>query len=167
MKSLKNIEPDTVVEFDYKGKHYSSAIVKNLVSRDMSVDEIKQDLDMLAACHAYWKTLVVPLEDDIEILEEDFDIWFEGKYLDTEVGYPKKSAGWIKSKVMLDNVKEYKVKKQAIRELKRMSKKIYIIINGYNNRIWTLREIARLTHAELSNLSSSSLKSHGSLADFK
>jgi hypothetical protein len=39
-------------------------------------------------------------------------------------------------------------------------------VSGYNTKVWTQREIARLTDTEIKNLSASSLKGNGSLADF-
>ncbi len=163
-KSLLDLGPIDI-EFEYKGRTYSSAVADNLVLRDLSVSEIKQYLNELPARLSYWKALQVTLEREIDEAEEEFDLWFQEQYMDVHDGNPKATEGWKKSKVMLDNADQYRKKKSTLRDLVDINKKVSVLVKGYDNQIWTLREIARLTHAEISSLSSSSLRESGSLAD--
>jgi hypothetical protein len=164
-KSLKGIE-NIDITFTYKGKKYFAPVVDSMFLKDMSVGEIKDNLNEIPARASYWKTFLVSLERSIEEKEEDFEIWFQQKYMDVDTEYGKKTEGFKKSKVMLENVDEYRKMKSGLRDLKDITKKINILVSGYNTKTWTLREIARLTYAEISGLSASSLKSKGSLSDF-
>ena len=163
-KTLRGIDP-TNLEFDYKGKHFSVPVVDSLVLDDMSTDEIKKTLDEIPARLAYWKAMQVSLEREIEEAQEDFDLWFNEKYMEVDKEDPKKTEGWKKTKVMLEYPVDFRKQKKKLRDLQDTNKKINVLTSGYNNQIWTLREIARLTTAEIASLSSSSLKSSGSLAD--
>jgi len=161
IKGIENID----IEFTYKGKKYSAPVVDSMFLDDMSVDEIKQGLNELPARISYWKTFLIPLEREIEEGEEDFELWFQEKYMDVDTEFGKKTEGFKKSKVMLENASEYRAKKAALRDLKDITKKVNILVSGYNTKVWTLREIARLTDSEIRNLSASSLKGSGSLAE--
>lgn len=159
MDSGKNIE------FDYKGKHFEIPVVESMFLKDLSVVEIKDSLNELPARISYWRTFAIDLDREIEEAKEVLDIWFQQAYMDIDTEYPKKTEGWKKSRVMLENADEYREKKRDLRALTDIAKKIDILVNGYNTKVWTLREIARLTHAEISNISGSVLKGGGSLSD--
>lgn len=152
-----------IVEFRYKGKQYNAPIEENLVLSEMSVFEIKEFLNELPGRMSYWKSFQVQVEREIADLEDDFEQWFQSRYMDIDVEYGKKTEGFKKSKVMLDNSAEYRARREAIRDLQDVNKKINVLVSGYTTQTWTLREIARLTHAEMSNIE---IRSKGSLADF-
>ena len=156
---------DIDIEFDYKGKHFKVPVVNSMFLKDMSVTEIKDGLNEIPARLSYWKTFAIALEREIEDAKEEYDIWFQKSYMDVDTEYPKKTEGWKKSRVMLDNQEEYREKKRFLRDLSDVAKKIDILVSGYNTKVWTLREIAKLTHAEIGSISGSVLKGGGSLAD--
>jgi len=157
---------ETQIEFRYRNRDYQIDLVESLVLDDLSVDEIKETMNELPARMAYWKSFLVTVQREIADKEEEFDLWFQGHYMEVSSENEKKTEGWKKSKVMLDNASEYRESKTVLRNLTDVAKKVEVIVSGYNNQVWTLREIARLTHAEISNLSQSSLKTGtGSLAD--
>jgi hypothetical protein len=101
------------------------------------------------------------LEREIEEMEEDFEVWFQKLYMDIDAEYPKKTEGWKKSKVLLENADEYRNQKKKLRDVKDVNKKISVIVSSYNTMTWTLREIARLTYAEMSNIE---IRGRGTLA---
>lgn len=153
---------DHIVEFDYRGKKYTAPIDENLVLSDLSVSEIKDYLNELPGRLSYWKSFQVQVEREIADLEDDFEQWFQIQYMDVDEEFSKKTEGFKKSKVMLDNAEEYRRRRKVIRDLQDVNKKIAVLVTGYNTQTWTLREIARLTHAEMSNIE---LRGKGNLAD--
>lgn len=152
------------IEFKYKGKSYNVPIKSNFVLDDLSVGEIKDFLNEIPGRLSYWKSFQVSLEREIENMDEDYELWFQKAYMDVDTEYPKKTEVWKKSRVMLDNVKEYRTRRAAMRDLRDINKKVTVITTGYNTQTWTLREIARLTHGEMSNIE---LRGRGSLSDIK
>ena len=168
MKTLKGTTAEDwrahIVEFRYKGKSYNAPIEGNLVLLDLSVGEIKDHLNEIPGRLSYWKSFQVQLEREIADMEDDYEQWFQRIYMDVDVEYGKKTEGWKKSKVMLDNADEYRKRRGAVRDLQDINKKINVLVTGYNTMTWTLREIARLTHAEMSNIE---LRGRGSLSDIK
>lgn len=151
------------IEFRYKGKSYNAPIQDNLVLSELSVAEIKDYLNEVPGRLSYWKSFQVQVEREIADMEDDFEQWFQKCYMDVDAEYGKKTEGWKKSRVMLDNAEEYRTRRGAIRDLQDVNKKIAVLVSGYNTQTWTLREIARLTHAEMSNIE---LRGKGSVSDY-
>jgi len=151
-----------VVEFKYKGKAYNAPIDNNFTLPDLSVDEVKDHLNEIPGRMSYWKSFQVQVERELADLDEDFEIWFQTCYMGLDVEYSKNTETWKKSKVMLDNSVEYRTRKAAIRDLQDVNKKIAVLVSGYNAQTWTLREIARLTYAEMSNIE---VRGRGSLSN--
>lgn len=149
--------------FQYGGKTYRSKIESNLVLKDLSPTEIKNHLNELPAKYAYWKAFQVKVERELADLKDEYELWFVEKLIaiDNEVG-KSKSEGLKKNMVLLENVKEYKAWRLKIKDLEDINKKIGVLTTGFNTMVWTLREIARLTYGEMSNI-----EAHGkrSLAD--
>jgi len=154
--SLKGITKEDwrshVVEFRYRGKDYRAPIEDNLVLKDLSVDEVKKHLNEIPGRLSYWKSFQVTLEREIADQEEEYEIWYQTQYMAISLDNDKKTEGWKKSKVLLDNTKEYRVRKAALRDMHDINSKVNVLVTGYNTMTWTLREIARLTVAELSNI---------------
>lgn len=167
-KSLKGATAEEwrahTIEFKYKGKAYNAPIEGNLVLEDLSVGEIKDHLNEIPGRLSYWKSFQVHVEREIANMEEDYEVWFQKAYIDVDVEHGKKTEGWKKSKVMLDNAKEYRIRRATIRDLQDINKKVNVLVTGYNTMTWTLREIARLTYAEMSNIE---LRGKGSLSGIK
>jgi len=153
-----------VVEFRYKGKSYNAPIEGNLYLTELSVGEIKDHLNELPGRLSYWKSFQVQVEREIADMEDDYEQWFQKAYMDVDVEYGKRTEGWKKSKVMLDNAEEYRKRRGAIRDIQDVNKKINVLVTGYNTQTWTLREIARLTHGEMSNIE---LRGKGNLSDIR
>lgn len=151
-----------IIEFRYKGKQYNAPVDNNLVLGELSVTEIKTYLNELPGRMSYWKSFQVQVEREIADLEDDFEQWFQIRYMDVDEEHGKKTEGFKKSKVMLDNAAEYRMRREAIRDLQDVNKKINVLVSGYHTQTWTLREVARLTHAEMSNIE---IRGKGSLAD--
>ena len=149
------------VTFKYKGKAYNAPVKDNLYLLDLSVTEIKDHLNEIPGRLSYWKTLQVQVEREIFNMSEDFEVWFQTCYMDVDVEFGKKTEGWKKSKVMLENAEEYRTRRSALRDLQDVNSKISVLVNGYNTMTWTLREVARLTYAEMSNIE---LRGKGSLS---
>lgn len=163
--AIAGMDSNKNIEFDYKGQHFEIPVVESMFLKDMSVVEIKDSLNELPARISYWRTFAIELDREIEEAREVFDLWFQQAYMDVDTEYPKKTEGWKKSRVMLENADEYRERKYGLRTLTEIAKKIDILVSGYNTKVWTLREVARLTHAEISSISGSVLKGGGSLAD--
>lgn len=153
-----------VIEFRYKGKQYNAPVEGNLILADLSVGEIKDHLNEVPGRLSYWKSFQVQVERELAELEEDFEIWQQTAYMDVDAEYGKKTEGWKKSKVMLENSEEWRKRRTAIRDLQDVNKKISVLTSGYNTMTWTLREIARLTGIEMSNIE---LRGKGSLSDIR
>jgi len=143
---------DHVVSFVYQGKEYTAPIKNNLVLNDLSVVEIKDFLNEVPGRLSFWKSMQVGVEREIADLEDEYEQWFQKAYMSVDVEYAKKTEGWKKSRVILDNPDEYRKLRSQIRDLQDVNKKISVLTTGYNTMTWTLREIARLTYAELSNI---------------
>ena len=150
------------VKFTYKGKQYNVPIESNLVLNDLSVDEIKDHLNEVPGRLSYWSSFQIQVSRKMVDLETDFEVWFHECYMDVDAEYPKKTEGWKKAKVMLDNSDEYRTMQKALRDLQDVGKRIAVLTAGYNTQTWTLREIARLTQAEMSNIE---LHGKGNLSD--
>lgn len=154
---------DHVIEFRYREKDYRAPINDNLVLSELSVSEIKDYLNEVPGRMSYWKSFQVQVEREIADLDDEYEQWFQTKYMDIDTEYGKKTEGFKKSKVLLDNADEYRRRRNQIRDLQDINKKIAVLVSGYNTQTWTLREIARLTHAEMSNIE---IRGKGSLADY-
>lgn len=150
------------VEFRYKGKQFNVPIEGNFSLNELSVVEIKNYLNDLPGRLSYWKSMQVQVEREVADMEDDFEQWFQKQYMGLDEQYSKKTEGFKKAKVMLDNPDQYRTRRAAIRDLQDVNKKINVVVTGYNTQTWTLREIARLTHAEMSNIE---LRGRGSLSD--
>jgi len=150
------------VIFRYKGKGYNVPIERNLVLKELSVVEIKDHLNEIPGRLSYWKDLQIQVEREIVDIEDDFEQWFQICYMDVDAEDQRKTEGWKKSKVMLDNAEEYRTRRAAIHDLQDVNKKISVLVTGYNTQTWTLREVARLTHAEMSNIE---LRGKGTLSE--
>lgn len=147
------------ISFELNGKEYSVPLEDNLALNDLSVEDQKQHLNELPARLSYWKSLAVGIEREIQDKDDDFEAWFQARYMEVDDEYGKKTEGWKKSRVMLDNAAEYRKRKAEIRDLRDVASKINVLVTGYNTMTWTLREIAKLTYAEISNLDVSGKKS--------
>jgi hypothetical protein len=153
------------VQFNYLGKDYDVPIADNMYIKDLTPDEIKKYLNETPAKFSYWKSILVDLERQITDLEEDFEIWFQTKYMEVHDKEPKTTEKYKTGRVMLNNSEAYRTKKAILNDLKDIAKKIGVIIGGYTTLTWTLREVARMTTAELSNLEPHGGRS-GSLAKY-
>jgi len=155
-----------VVEFRYKGKSYNVPIENNLVLGDLSVGEVKDHLNEIPGRLSYWKSFQVQVEREIAEMEDDYEAWFQRLYMDVDAEYEgrKKSEGWKKSKVMLENADEYRKRRMVARDLQDINKKISVLTGGYNTMTWTLREVARLTYMEMSNIE---IRGRGSLSEIR
>ncbi len=152
------------VSFIYKGKAYNEPVTNRLYLPDLSVTEIKDRLNEIPGRLSYWKSLQVRVEREIFDMEEDFEQWYQRAYMDVDAENKSRTENWKKSKVMLDNAEEYRIRRAALRDMKDVNSDLSVLVTGYNTMTWTLREIARLTHAEMSNIE---LRGRGSLADRK
>jgi hypothetical protein len=128
------------------------------------VGEIKEHLNEIPGRLSYWKSFQVHVEREIATMEDDYELWFQQAYMNVDAEYGKKTEGWKKSKVLLENTDDYRLYRAAIRDLQDINKKINVLVTGYNTMTWTLREIARLTYAEMSNIE---LRGSGSLSNIK
>jgi hypothetical protein len=153
------------VSFRYKGKTYSVSTDDNLVLKTLSVSEIKNHLNSLPAKFAYWKDFQVQVERELSEAVEEYEVWFNEMYMDVDREFEKKTEGWKKSRVALDNLQEYRSRKAVLRDLEDVNKKIGVLVSSYNTMTWTLREVARLTGIEMSNLDIP-IRGKGSLSDF-
>ena len=153
-----------VLSFRYKGKSYNLPVLGNFVLRDLSVSEIKDFLNEIPGRLAYWGEFQRKCLREIFDMKEDHEFWSQKLYMGVDAEYPKKTEGWKKSKVMLDNATEYRVRRAALRDMEEIVSTIGIALHSYNQQVWTLREIARLTYAEMSNIE---LRGKGSLSQIK
>jgi hypothetical protein len=152
-----------VVTFTYNEKAYKVPVKKNLILDDLSVGEIKDYLNELPGRLSYWKSFQVQIAREIANMDMDFERWFQTKYMELDVEYGKKTEGWKKSRIMLDNAEQYRKRRKAILDLKDVHQKVDVIVSGYNTMTWTLREVARLTYAEMSNIE---LRGKGDLSEY-
>ena len=152
------------ISFEFREQQYSAETLESLSLANLSVDEIKEHLNELPARIAYWNALLITVERSLVDLQDDYEFWSQQKYMDVDEGNPKRTEGWKRSRVMLDHSTEYRGWQKRLRDLRDVQAKLRLLISGYNNQVWTLREIARLTHAEISNLSTSP-RGSGSLSD--
>ena len=155
---------DYTITFEYKDRTYSAPIEGNLVMKSMSAEDIKKHLNELPGKLAYWSDLKIQVEMEAEELEADFEAWSNQAYMDIDTEYAtmKKTEAWKKARVALDHAAEYRSRKTQIAEIKGVLRKIGVLTSGYNNQVWTLREIARLTTAEMSNIE---IRGKGNLGD--
>jgi len=145
---------DEIISFVYGGRKFSARIIGHLVLRDMSLVEIKDRLNDIPGKFAYWKSVKVTVDREITDLDEEYAIWFAGKYQQVvdDMQGKKPTEGYIKNMVLLDNSDEYRKLRTEIKDLKDVSSKIEILTKSYDMQQWTLRSIANLTATEMGNI---------------
>lgn len=153
-----------ILKFRYKGKSYNLPVLGNFVLRDLSVGEIKDFLNEIPGRLAYWGDFQKKVLREIFDMKEDYELWSKTLYMEVDAEYPKKTEGWKNSRVMLDNATEYRLRRTALRDMEDIDSTIGIAMHSYNQQVWTLREIARLTYAEMSNIE---LRGKGSLSEIR
>ena len=77
---MAKIWKDETISFKYKERTYTEKIRGTLVLNDMSMGEIKDRLNEIPGKFAYWKSLQVHVELELEKLKEEFDSWSAGRY---------------------------------------------------------------------------------------
>lgn len=142
-----------VISFAYRGRKYRAKIEGHLVLNDMSLLEIKDRLNDIPGKFAFWKSLQVTVDREIEDLQEDYDLWFATKYQEIMMESEKKlTETAIKNMVLLDNAGEYRKMRLKIKDTRDISSKIGVLTKAYDMQSWTLREIANLTGKEMGNI---------------
>lgn len=155
MKTIKGTDTEWLAEsvkFKYKGKSYNVPIDSHFVLQDFGMTELKNTLNELPGRLAYWKALQVQVDRELSDMKDDFDIWYQKKYMEIDQESDKKTETWKKAKVLLDNSAEHLARKTAIKDMEDVSKCINVIVHSYSTMIWTLREITRLTGLELGSI---------------
>ena len=141
------------VRFTYSGKKYRVRIDRHLVLNDMSLGEIKDRLNELPGRFAYWKSLQVTAERELEKLTEDYDIWYADVYGQAAETFDKAPTETkIKYKAMLMFTDGYRQHQTQIRNLKYAVAQMGVITASFNHQVWTLRSIASLTSQEMNNI---------------
>jgi len=144
---------DEVISFRYEGKAYREKIKGPLILRDLSVEEIKEHLNHIPGKFAYWKSLQVHIELDLEQKKEEFDIWQAEKYQEASDKFDKKPTETaIKNRLMLDNVNEWRNRRLELINMESVTNQIAVITKAYDYQVWTLGRIAGLTAQEMNNL---------------
>ncbi len=157
-----------IIRFEHGTRKYAVPLEGHLVLRDLSIFEIKDKLNKLPGKYAYWKSLRVDVEIRLDEQKTEYDIWFAEKY--TEVAdsmidvKPKPTETKIKNSVILDNLKEYRVWQDALREISGIQRKIDVLVKSYDMQSWTLRGVGALVQSELNNIE---VHGKGNLADIK
>ena len=153
MKTVKGTKKEDwkegIVEFSFGGVDYAMKVAK-LNLKNLTPLEVKENLNTIPAKFAYWSTIKNDIEQTIESVNEDFNVWMAEMYEDLEG--EKKTENWKKNQVILRNVDEYKEWKSKLNALHYANKQVDVIVKSYNIMTWTLREIARVIYAELSNI---------------
>jgi len=149
----------------HKGKKYSSEIQDDLFLKTLSTVEIKKALNELPGKLSFWTSLKVDLELALEELNQEYDEWFQELYMEVDEMNTKKTEGWKKTKVMMENADDYREWKLQIREVSYSIKKCGAILAGFNAMVWSVREIARLTTAEINNIEISGSSRSGVLGN--
>jgi len=147
----------------YKGKTYSAEIQDDLFLKTLSTTEIKKALNELPGKLSFWTSLKVDLELTLEELNQKYDVWFQELYMEVDDMNPKKTESWKKTKVAMENSDELRDWKEQIREVTYSIKKCGAILAGFNAMVWSVREIARLTTAEINNIEISGTSRSGVL----
>lgn len=151
---------EDVIEFSFQGVDYSMEVAK-LNLKNLTPLEVKEKLNTIPAKFAYWASMKNDIEQTIESVTEDYNIWMAEKY--DELEGEKKTENWKKNQVILRNVEDYKQWKAKLAGLHYANKQVDVIVKSYNMMTWTLREIARVIYAELSNIEATG---SGSLNNF-
>lgn len=141
------------ISFVYRDKSYRAKIEGHLVLNDMSLIEIKDRLNDIPGKFAFWKSLQVTVDREVEDLAEDYELWFAKKYQEIVEDVGKKlTETAIKNFVLLDNAGEYREQRLKIKDLKNISMRIGILTKSYDMQLWTLRSIASLTEKEMGSI---------------
>ncbi len=144
---------DEDVSFKYGARTYRQKIKGRLVLNELSVEEIKKNLNEIPGKFAYWKSLQVHVELELEALKEEFDIWNAGKYNAASEKFDKKPTETaITNRIILDNVDQFRKRRTAMRELENVVKLIGVITKSFDYQVWTLGRVAGLTAQEMNNL---------------
>lgn len=142
-----------IISFAYRGRNYKAKIEGHLVLNDMSLVEIKDRLNDIPGKFAFWKSLQVTVDRELEDLKENYDLWFAGKYQRIVDEYEKKlTETAIKNMILLDNAEEYRKLRLRIKDTRDISSKIEVLTKAYNMQQWTLGGIADLTGKELGTI---------------
>lgn len=142
-----------IISFAYRGRNYKARIAGHLVLNDMSLVEVKDRLNDIPGKFAFWKSLQVTVDREIEDLQEDYDLWFATKYQEIMMEAEKKlTETAIKNMVLLDHAEEYREMRLEIKDIKDISSKIGVLTKAYDMQGWTLRSIAQLTSQEMGNI---------------
>lgn len=144
---------DTVVSFEYGGREYRERIRGRLVLNDMSLQEVKDRLNDIPGKFAFWKSLQVTVEREIEEAEEAYEIWHASKYQEIISNETKKlTETAIKNMIVLDNAVEYRELRSRIRELREIVDRIGVLTKAFDMQSWSLRSIATLAVSELGTI---------------
>lgn len=152
-KSKKSLDVSSeTIEFEYDGQTYSKSIGGGLILADLSIGEIKDQLNQIPGNVSYWNALLSQIEIEIEDAEQEFESWYANKYLEVDQSDTKGTEGKKKNRIVVDSYEEYTKHQAKIRQLKDVRGKVKSIVKGYDIQAWTLRSISNLAESEMSNI---------------
>lgn len=140
------------VSFTFGGREFEEQIEGSFILDELSVTEIKERLNVLPGRFAYWKRVLVRIELTLEDFEERMTHWQAEKYMEVDSApeTPSKATeAWKKQAVLLNNAEEWKRRSKEIRDLKDAKGSAEAIVKALEMQSNTLRQIARVTEAEL------------------
>lgn len=153
VKPSKDDWKQEIISFSYRGQNYKAKIAGHLVLDDMSLVEIKDRLNEIPGKFAFWKSLQVTVDREVEDMKEDYELWFATKYQGImEDSERKLTETAIKNMVLLDNAEQYRFLRLKLKDIRDISSKIGVLTKAYDMQMWTLRTIAQLTSQEMGTI---------------
>ena len=137
-----------VVEFDYDGDHFVDTD-SNLSVEELTPEAVRGALNRAPAKYAYWAGILAKINDELRKQEDSFEFWKAPKYKSISEENPKATETYKNTQVMLDNIKEFKLKKQELNELTFAAAKCGILVKAYEMQSRTLQSVGSLFRTEM------------------
>lgn len=155
-RTEENVLEGERISFVYNNRTYDVAIEQSFTMSELTPFQMKRKLDKCPAYLAFWRNLLVDVEREIEDAQEEFEVWFAGRYdvieKQAERTKARTTETWMKNRVLLENADDYRRRKGKIRDSQDVSKRLNALIRSYDTLSWTLRTIGQLTAAEFGTI---------------
>lgn len=136
------------VDFVFDDQQYTD-LTSNLELSDITTDQIRAALNRAPAKYIYWSHLLADVNSKVRASDAEYEYWYANVYSAIDSEDPKKTEGWKKSRIILNNTSDWKKRIKRRSDLLLVKDKVSALVNAYEMQSRTLQTVAGLLRAEM------------------
>jgi len=146
-KKVSNLSSDGI-EFVFEDQQYTD-LTSNLELSNITTDQIRAALNRAPSKYMYWSHLLADVNSKIRAADAEYDYWYATVYSEIDSEEPKKTEGWKKGRIILNNASDWKKRIKRKSDLLLVKDKVSALVNAYEMQSRTLQTVAGLLRAEM------------------